>query len=154
MHALWGSDQPRFLGRSRPTSDDGLRIRRCDRGAVLIEFAVLMPLLIIMTMGVLQTGIILFQQQALHSAAREGAREAALPASTAAEITQTARDALVGVNFADDPAIVITPADNQPCLDREGESVTVQLSATTTLDIPLLAGQTVNLDSSATFRCE
>ena len=121
---------------------------------MLIEFATLMPLLMIMTMGIFQTGLILFQQQALHSAAREGAREAAYPESTAAEINQAASDAMVGASFGTTPTVVITPSVNQPCLGRPGEAVTVQLSATATLDIPFLTGQTVNLGSTATFRCE
>lgn len=153
-HPQSDSHRRRPLHRRGPALDSGDPAQRSERGAVLIEFATLMPLLMIMTMGIFQTGLILFQQQALHSAAREGAREAAFPDSTAAEIKQAANDAMVGASFGTTPTIVITPAVDQPCVGRSGEAVTVQLSATATLDIPFLAGQTVNLSSAATFRCE
>lgn len=146
------------MARMQVQPDSGRRVfgssTRSERGAVLIEFATIMPVLMMITIGIFQTGLILFQQQALHSAAREGAREAAIPDSTTADIDLAVNDALVGVNFANAPSVVVTPAVTQPCLDRPGEAVTVNLNTSATLDIPFLAGQTLSLNSQATFRCE
>ncbi len=97
----------------------------------------------------------LFQQQALHSAAREGARIASLPTSSIADIESAATDAMVGVNFASQPTVTLDPNDGTPpCQDRAFLPVTVNVATTTRLDIPFVAGRTVTLTSAATFRCE
>ena len=52
------------------------------RGAAAVEFAVILPLLLMILFGILEFGRILYVNQALSWAAREGARVAALPGTT------------------------------------------------------------------------
>lgn len=134
---------------------DGQADRNRERGAVIIEFAMLTPVLLMVTLGIFQVSLLLFQQQALHSAAREGARIASLPTSTVADIESAANDATVGVTFATAPTITLTPDNGTPpCEGRATLPVTVDMATTARLDIPFVAGRTVTLTSSATFRCE
>lgn len=67
-----------------------------DRGAVAVEFALLLPLLLLIIFGVIDFGRALNAQITLTQAAREGARLAAL-GDTNAEVTTRAQDAAVGV---------------------------------------------------------
>lgn len=59
--------------------------RRCW-GAATVEMAVVMPLLLTMLFGIIEYGWVFSVKQALTTAAREGARTAALPGSTEEEV--------------------------------------------------------------------
>lgn len=50
-----------------------------DRGAVLVEFAVTLPLLLLVLVGILDFGFVFQQYEVMTNAAREGARMAVLP---------------------------------------------------------------------------
>lgn len=127
--------------------------RSGERGAVIIEFAMVAPVLIMLVLGVVQVALLLSQQQGLTAAAREGARTASFPSSTRADIDAAVADAYA-TTVGSPPTIVVTPDIDQPCLGRQGQSVQVDLSLTATLDIPFAAGRTVALHSAGTFRCE
>ncbi len=60
--------------------------KKCRRAAATVEMAVVTPLLLTMLFGIIEYGWIFSVRQALVTAAREGARTAALPGSTEADI--------------------------------------------------------------------
>src|SRR5215831_837871 len=72
--------------------------REDQRGAVIVEFAVVIPILLFLFVGVVDYGLILREHQILQNAAREGARLSVLPAyciANAQASDQTAvRDAI------------------------------------------------------------
>jgi Flp pilus assembly protein TadG len=127
---------------------------RDDRGTAIVEFALLVPLLIVLLVGTIQFGIAYNRKQGLHAAAREGARLASLPTATSGQISARVNDALTGVPLAGSPSIVISPGMTRPCENRRGQSVTVTVSAATTLDIPLWGVQNVTMVGRGSFRCE
>lgn len=45
-----------------------------SRGAVFVEFAFLLPILLVLTFGLIEFGLFMYNQQVLANAAREGAR--------------------------------------------------------------------------------
>ncbi len=59
---------------------------RLRRAAAAVELAVVTPILLTMLFGIIEFGWIFTVRQALVTAAREGARTAALPGSTEAEV--------------------------------------------------------------------
>jgi hypothetical protein len=59
----------RFRARDRPNGDDQ------QRGAAAVEFALIVPLLVSMLLGVIDFGIAFGQNISLQGAAREGARQ-------------------------------------------------------------------------------
>lgn len=123
-----------------------------SRGAALVEFAVVLPVLIMVLFGIIEFGIAFTEAQAVESAAREAARVAAISSSTEADINARAAAAL-GHRLATPlkPGTNITPG---LCAGRNGETVTVVISEPHQIDIPLVNSWNITLDGSAVFRCE
>lgn len=126
-----------------------------ERGAVAVEFAFILPILVVLLFGIVQFGISFNRQQGIHAAAREGARLGSLPGTTTAQIESRVDDALSGVPLASAPTIIVTPAAGRPCSSGVGsDTVTVEVRATTNLEIPLWGDFNVDLESTGEFRCE
>lgn len=64
-----------------------MRLRRDDRGAALLEMAFTLPLLLLISMGVIEFGRAFQTWQVLTNAAREGARVAVLPGISDSMVT-------------------------------------------------------------------
>ena len=71
------------LGRPRPVRRFLRAVHRDCRGGPAIEFAFIVPVLIILLAGIIQFGYALFIQNNMTNAAREGARSLAVGAVTA-----------------------------------------------------------------------
>jgi len=52
---------------------------KSERGAELIEFALVLPLLLLVVLGIAEFGFVFMRYEAINNAAREGARLAVLP---------------------------------------------------------------------------
>jgi Flp pilus assembly protein TadG len=129
-----------------------VRCKRDERGAAAVEFAILLPLLLLLVFGIVEFSILYNHKQGLHAAAREGARVAALPTSSTSDIEDRVRDALEGV--LDDPSaatITVTPSncDSKP----SGTAIKVNVAATDDFDVPLFT-EKVDLTGEGEFRCE
>lgn len=126
-----------------------------ETGAAAVEFALVLPILILLLFGIIEFSIAYNRVQGLHAAAREGARVASLQRTTRTEIDQRIRDALDGV--IKDPAavtIAVTPGSTKPCAGRTGETVVVTAEYPTDIDIPLWGKKALTLTGKGTFRCE
>lgn len=55
-----------------------IRKMRCEEGASVIEFAIVLPLLIMLVFGIVEFSVALYDKAMLTNASREGARAAAL----------------------------------------------------------------------------
>ena len=67
----------------------GRKPQHGESGQGLVEFAILLPVLIVLVMGIVEFGLILFNQQVITNASREGARYGIVvrtPRRTAGEI--------------------------------------------------------------------
>jgi Flp pilus assembly protein TadG len=127
---------------------------RAERGAAAVEFAIILPVLVLIVFGIVQFSIQYNRQQGLHAAAREGARLASLPQTTQDEIGDRVTDALEGISFDTSPTVSVSPSATQPCDQRSGETVVVTVQTTSDVDIPLWGSQTVDLTGRGEFRCE
>ncbi len=134
------------------------RTRRDERGAAAVEFAIILPLLLVLVFGIVEFSIAYNRQQGLHAAAREGARVAALPQTGAAAIDARVRSALQGVlnsTEIQNATITVSPSANQPCDSAPpGTHVVVTVSAPDQLAIPLFSTQTITLTGRGEFLCE
>src|SRR3712207_3345335 len=88
-----------------------------EDGASSVEFAIILPVLLLIVFGTIQFGIVFGRIQSLEAAAREGARLASIGAPTS-EITQRVRESQ---NLFDEDDVVVTvvadspPAGDPPC---------------------------------------
>lgn len=124
-----------------------------QRGAAIVEFIIILPLLAMLIFGVIQFGIAMNRVQGLNHAAREGARLASLRNTTEGEVANRVTDALAGVNYDTAPTVAVSPGGT-PCLNREGQTVSVVVQATHQVNVPFLPPLSLNLTGNGTFRCE
>lgn len=71
----------RFIAGRRPG-----RLWKCERGAELIEFALVFPTLLLVMLGIIDFGFLFQRYEVVTNAAREGARVAILPGYTDADV--------------------------------------------------------------------
>ncbi len=121
-----------------------------------MELAFVLPILVLLLFGIVEFSIAYNRTQALHAAAREGARVASQPHASSSEIEGRVRDALEPVSFTSPVSVSISPSSSHPCNLRTGEAVTVTVTADDELDIPLWPSgpMTLSLTGQGEFRCE
>jgi Flp pilus assembly protein TadG len=131
-----------------------IRIWRAKRalaredGVAAVEFALVAIPLFMVVFGIMVFGVVFSQYQAYTSAAREGARVAAVR-GTAADITTAAKNAAAGYPLGG------TPVANKVCNDdTSGQPVTVSWNQPFVIDIPFIPKITKTVSISGTFRCE
>lgn len=120
-----------------------------DRGSASVEFALVLPLLLVLVLAVLQVGIYVTNQLVVEGAARSGARQAAVSLDDA-----TVTDAVTGAAAGLDPAALeVTIARG----DGAGSPVTVTVVYRAAAIVPAvgwLFPSTVELTATATMREE
>jgi hypothetical protein len=127
----------------------GVRTVGRERGTATVEFALLLPLLLVMCLALVQVGLLARDRLLTEAVARAGAREAALPADEAA-IREAALAAGPGL-FADAVTIGVTRQGSV------GDPVTVEVAYAEMIRVPFvdwLFGDTVTMSASATDRQE
>ena len=132
--------------RSKPASATRSRgrARRRRNGQSLVEFAVVLPVFLLILCGILDFGVLLYSRMTVINAAREGARAATLMAGEpASAIRARAGDradaAAGGLN-------VNTVTSCGAC--RSGDFVTVTVSYDHHAFFPLLFGSTIPMSST------
>lgn len=131
-----------------------MQVRRPgERGAALVEFAFVAPILLILLFGIVEFAVAFNRAQAVEASAREGARLASISTTTSGDVTTRVNDALAGIALDGAVSVSVSPG-GQPCLGRQGEQVSVTVSTPHDVNIPLFGDQTITLSSQAVFRCE
>ena len=119
--------------------------KRDDRGAAMIEFAIIVPVLLMLLVGIIQFGRAYNIQVGIQAAAREGARELALHGS-ADEVRARVRDAA--------PSVTIDSIDVGPSCPTTGDGqAKVVVSETYTFQIPFVPLFTRDLKATGVMRC-
>ncbi|MEQ8791640.1 MAG: pilus assembly protein [Pirellulaceae bacterium] len=113
-----------------------LRRRLNRRGAVTVEFAIIAPVLLTMVLGVIEAGRLFETQNILATAAREGARLAAMDRegvvqegqSTNDKIEQDVKNFLAAQGYnADDINVNIVSADSDEPFDLDADENSLEL---------------------------
>ena len=131
-------------------------LRASDRGAAVVEFALIMPVLILLVAGVIQFGIMYSQYQVLQGAAREGARCAAVQGNGFTDCDVVDRVEAAALNYE----ISETPSQSVECVGEEtrGDNVTVEWDQAIGTGVlgAMVPGipDTISATISGTFRCE
>jgi Flp pilus assembly protein TadG len=140
------------------------RRRREERGAAAVEFALVVPILLVLFFGIVNVGIVLTQQLSLSNSARQAARFAVVDVEgrTCGQIESEARNAAETIGMApDDPTYALTGATGtceRPCAGSTGSTdLTVTLTYRSEFVVPLpIPGvpSGVDIDGEGVFRCE
>jgi hypothetical protein len=128
-----------------------------DRGAAAVEFALLLPLLLLIVFGLLDFGRAINTQITLTQAAREGARALALPLgqSTYQARAQAAAIGLSGVTVTDLPdSLGVTGCP--PGSELTGDDARVEVTYTFSFITPIgsIFGPTKTLTAEGVMPCE
>lgn len=130
-----------------------------EKGAAAVEFALLFIVLLTIVLGVIQFGIALSKLEAYVSAAREGARYAAVhcaPDDPCDDAKIAARVEGAAIGYSIGPGSVTasgTCGDSIPL----GDPVTVSWAQNIQINIPFVPGLnplTITKDIEGVFRCE
>ena len=146
--------------------------RRREDGASAVEFALVMPVLVLIVCGIIGFGIVFAQQLSLGNAARQAARFGAVDGPTCADIVQQAKNnagtiAMSGTSVAvtitrgTNPltapsACVGAPASSttEPCKSgAPTDNVYVKTQYTSVMIVPFVR-PSFNLNATGAFRCE
>lgn len=112
--------------------------RRTDRGASAVEFALVMPILVLVLVGIVNFGFVLAQQISLNNAARQAARYAVVDGPVCSQIENEGKSsaATIGMSSSQVPTPVISfcPAGSttvRPCSGRPANTnITVTMTRT------------------------
>lgn len=121
-----------------------------DRGAAAVEFAILLPLLLLIIFGVIDFGRAINDQITLTQAAREGARLAALGYSTSAVNTRTESAAAPTLTLTS-ANITVTPATSPACAPGAGTGVDAKVTVTYTFTFITPVGAFAAMFGTASF---
>jgi len=126
-------------------------VNRKERGAVAVEFALVLPLLVLLVAGIADFGRAYYLQTTLSGAAREGVRVMALR-NDASAARAAARNAASPLALSD-AQISVTPATGT-CVSTASvrPNATVTVSYSTTYMSPLI-GAALNLSGKGVMRC-
>lgn len=122
-------------------------MKHSERGAVAVEFALVIPVLLLLVFGIVEFGNIYNVQIQVTSAAREGAREMALGGSP-----EAARIAAVGAAPALRPAMRASQVTVSPSTCAPSQNATVSIRYPVS-SITGLFSTGVTLEGRAVMRC-
>lgn len=72
----------------------------CRRGAAMVEFALVLPVFLLIVFGIIEIGRGVMVQQIITNGAREGARRAVVPGATDAKVEQVLDNYLSGTSVS------------------------------------------------------
>ncbi len=156
--------------------------RADDDGAVAVEFALVLPLLVVFLFGILQFGLLFYRLQGMQAVAHEGARGGSVGLTIAEIQTRIDKALSVPVDFADlrievvlfdtqtstevqridgkttDPALLAT-APCEGIANPERHTLTVELSLDPNqskyqVQIPVWGTLSIDHGAHGTFGCE
>ena len=120
-----------------------------EDGAAALEFALVLPLLVLLLMGIIEFSRAYSAKETMQFAAREGARTLSIKqdAAQAVAVTQDRLSPLPGA------ATVTTPETCPATVTSPTQKATVQVTYPLAYNIPLFSSGTWTLTATASMRC-
>ena len=127
--------------------------KRREQGASLVEFAVILPLLVMLIFGIIKASWAFAQHNDVRHGAREGARLSAVDHGTLPQIGQEVCDRMDLVYAASSPQVTLTPIGSDGNIGGLA-AVTVQGNLNTLTGLLDWAFGGIQLQSRVEFRLE
>ena len=123
--------------------------KRLERGQDLMEYALVLPIMLLILMSILDLGRVVYVYSSLHNSVRDGARYGIISPTDAAGIALVVVDKAVGLDPADLVISVIQP--NQETIQV---GATYQFTAVSPVVAALIGGNPWEVGSQTTMRVE
>ncbi len=124
------------------------RIIKSEKGASAVEFALILPILIILVFGIVQFGIAFNNYITITHAAREGARIAAVDLNNPV-LKNIIIERAFPVQITEDDIVISTPEGT-----NIGDPVEVEITYNISITIPLVGSWDIPLKNKAIMRLE
>jgi len=98
------------------------RTNASQKGASAVEFALVLPLLVVITFGIIEFGMLIYNQQVITNASREGARAGILASSPRVSPTGTNSIDSVVQNYCASHLVTFATTKNPPTTSVTGYS--------------------------------
>ncbi|MBU2598175.1 MAG: pilus assembly protein [Actinobacteria bacterium] len=125
-----------------------IRIIKNEKGASAVEFAIILPILIMLVFGIFQFGIAYNNYITITHAAREGARRAAVDLNNP-DLKDIIIERAYPIPITEDDIIITTPEGT-----NIGDPVEVEITYNITIEIPLVGSWNIPLTNKAVMRLE
>lgn len=137
-----------------------------EHGAAAVEFALVLPLFLLVVFGIITYGFVFAQELALSNAARQGARFGVVADRTCADISSEVANSATTLGMTGSGITVkitrgagfdctTAPADARPCAGSSSEdSVQVTAKFTSVPIVPMILVDDIELEGTGAFRCE
>jgi hypothetical protein len=134
-----------------------------EDGAAAVEFALISTLLLMILFGIFEFGRVYSQYEVYVSAAREGARDAAVQGNVShitSKVDQAASpysrngSISIRIDHEDGSGWIAYTGTGSPCQDNTGHPVQVSWTQTFSLNIPFWESSTPRALVKGVFRCE
>jgi hypothetical protein len=134
-----------------------MRLWNDRRGMETLEAAITTPIAILVMLAIVNLGMVVYAQQAVQAAARQGARMGSVAQTCpACYATSAARSAISGAGIIQNPSVAVLAPGG-----KAGSILQIQVSGTVTNFLapltglfPGLPGQTITVRADSTFRQE
>jgi Flp pilus assembly protein TadG len=117
---------------------------RNERGSGVVEFALVLPILAILTVAIMDFSLAMWSQHTLASAARDGARYATIRQATDDEITQKVKDSAFGLTPSKMEVLLTFDPNREP-----GSTVHITVRYPFDPVTPFVPARRVTLEASA-----
>jgi Flp pilus assembly protein TadG len=128
-------------------SRSGLRLLGAERGQSMVEFALALPVLLVIIIGVVQFALVYHAKDVATTAVEEGARLAAAEGRTPAEGAERAHEVLESGLGRSAGGFTVTAQDS-------GETMVVHTEGDYPLFIPWVTGRSIPIEATAEVRQE
>ncbi len=118
----------------RVRSTPSRRPRQRRRGVAAVEFAVCLPVILLLVFGAIEASSFIFLKQSLHVAAYEGARSATRLGAGNTEGTDSVQNILTSRNVQD---FLVSFPNGDAAKANRGDEIVIEVSAPTATNSPL-----------------
>ena len=136
------------------------RVRRED-GAAAIEFALIVPVLVLLLFGLIEFGMAFLQVQSIRAGVREGGRAAAVGAQVSTTQQRTVSGSVGAIPSGHTGLVQVQSSEGGRCTPQNiGSDVTVSYNTANlpgggvVVQIPLIPDIVIDPVIKASFRCE
>lgn len=120
------------------------RMRKAPEGAAAVEFAVILPIFLLLMLGIIDFGNLFYQMHAVNEAARAAARYATTHQNLAGISTDVTN--FVQTNYGDQFQVSVSPPVSKG-------NITVTVTTTVTISTPIISSFFPSNPYTVTGRC-